>query len=82
MRGGPAAGLPDLRRHALLAGVLSAAIAGAVVVQALGLAAAIAAGLEGRGWAGAGNPALIAGAAIALRALLTWVCEVAGRRAG
>ena len=50
---GPAAGLADLRRHARFAGGLGAVIAVAIVVQALALAAAIAAGLDGRGWAAA-----------------------------
>jgi ATP-binding cassette, subfamily C, bacterial CydD len=71
--------LPALRRQFALAGAVSVPIAACVVVQALALAAALAAGMTGAAWTAAG---LVALAAFAGRSILGYVAEVAGRRAG
>lgn len=74
--------VPALRRHRARAGVLSIAITGCVVVQALSLAAALAVGVDRRDWHAAIPPAMVAMAAFVLRGVLGWVAEVSGRRAG
>lgn len=74
--------LPVLRRHIIRAGLLSAAIALLVVVQALALASALAAGVDLEGWGEAATPALVALLAFALRGLSGWAVEVWGRQAG
>lgn len=76
------AAIPALRRQAALAGVLGAAVAAAVVAQAILLAAAVTAGVDGRGWAAAATYAWWLVAVCALRAALTWAAEVSGRHAG
>ena len=74
--------IPALRRQALTAAVLGAGVAAAIAAQAIFLGAAVAAGVEGRGWSAAGPPAWAFLAAVAARAALTWISEVCGRRAG
>ena len=76
------AAIPALRRHAVVAGVLSAGVAAAIAAQAIFLAAAVAAGVGGRGWSAAAPAAWAFLAAVAVRAALTWIAEVRGRRAG
>jgi thiol reductant ABC exporter CydD subunit len=74
--------IPALRRQALTAAVLGAGVAAAIAAQAIFLGAAVAAGVEGRGWSAAGPPAWAFLAAVAARAALTWISEVRGRHAG
>jgi thiol reductant ABC exporter CydD subunit len=74
--------IPALRRQAVTAAVLGAAVAAAIAAQAVFLGAAVAAGVDGRGWSAAGPPAWAFLAAVATRAALTWIAEVRGRRAG
>ncbi len=74
--------IPALRRHAVVAGALSAAVAAAIAAQAIFLAAAVAAGVDGRGWSAAASAAWAFLAMVAVRAALTWTAEVRGRRAG
>ena len=76
------AAIPALRRHAVVAGVLSAGVAAAIAAQAIFLAAAVAAGVDGRGWSVAAPAAWAFLLAVAVRAALTWIGEVRGRRAG
>ncbi len=78
----PLSALPALRRHVLRSGLLSGAIAVCVVVQALALAAALAAGVDRKGLGDSVTAALVALGAFGLRGLLGWVAEVSGRRAG
>jgi thiol reductant ABC exporter CydD subunit len=82
--GGPSvwAAIPALRRQAVAAGVLGAGVAAVIAAQAIFLAAAVAAGIEGRGWSAAAPAAWAFLAAVAVRAALTWIAEVRGRRAG
>lgn len=74
--------IPQLRRHATLATVLSAAIAACVVVQSLALAKALAVGVDGGAWRSTLVPVTVAAGAIVLRGVIGWIGEVAGRRAG
>ncbi len=74
--------LPALRRQFALSGALSTLVAVCVVVQALSLAAALADGVAGAGWAAAAAPAMLALGAFALRGVLGYAAEVSGRRAG
>ena len=76
------AAIPALRRHAVAAGVLGAGVAAAIAAQAIFLGAAVAAGVDGRGWSAAAPAAWAFLAAVAVRAALTWIAEVRGRRAG
>jgi thiol reductant ABC exporter CydD subunit len=82
--GGPSvwAAIPALRRQAVAAGVVGAGVAAAIAAQAIFLAAAVADGIEGRGWSTAAPAAWAFLAAVAVRAALTWIAEVRGRRAG
>ncbi|HET8949438.1 MAG TPA: thiol reductant ABC exporter subunit CydD, partial [Solirubrobacteraceae bacterium] len=71
--------IPALRRQAALAGVLGAGVAVTIAAQAIFLGAAVATAVDGHGWSAA---AWGFAAAIAVRAALSWVAEVSGRRAG
>ena len=73
--------IPALRRQAVEAGVLGAFVAAAIAAQAIFLGAAVAAGVDGQGWAAAAPAAWAFLAVVAGRAALTWIAEVRGRRA-
>jgi thiol reductant ABC exporter CydD subunit len=74
--------IPALRRQAVRTGVLAVAVAAAIVAQAIFLGAAIATGVDGRGWPAAEAAATAFAIAVGVRAALSWVLEVSGRRAG
>jgi thiol reductant ABC exporter CydD subunit len=74
--------IPALRRQAVAAGVLGAVVAATIAAQAIFLAHAVAAGVDGRGWSVAAPAAWTFLAVVAARAALTWIAEVRGRRAG
>jgi thiol reductant ABC exporter CydD subunit len=74
--------IPALRRQAVVAGVLGAVVAVAIAAQAIFLAHAVAAGVDGLGWSAAAPAAWAFLAVVAARAALTWIGEVRGRRAG
>ena len=76
------AAIPALRRQAVAAGVLGAGVAAAIAAQAILLASAVAAGIDGRGWPAAAPAAWAFLAVVGVRAALTWLAEVRGRRAG
>ena len=82
--GGPSiwAAIPALRRQAFAAGALGAAVAATIAAQAIFLGETVAAGVEARGWSAAAPAAWAFLAAVAVRAALTWIAEVRGRRAG
>ncbi len=74
--------IPALRRQAVAAGVLGAVVAALIAAQAIFLARAVTAGVDGRGWSVAAPAAWVFLALVASRAALTWIAEVRGRRAG
>jgi thiol reductant ABC exporter CydD subunit len=74
--------IPALRRQAVASAVLGAGVAVSIAAQAVFLGAAVAAGVDGRGWSAAAPAAWAFLAAVAARAALMWIAEVRGRRAG